>query len=159
MGKKIQLKINDSNIYPKIHNDYLLISLDNAQNIADTNDAKVLFNKVLSSYGDGLTFENNGIKIGRGIHKIRIDLTLWIEANAGYSLWSICKNDEILTQNIYPVTNNIYETWRTGNAFIYLDVQEGDLIFSKVKFSVANSGNRLAGFYINSCILGVQVID
>lgn len=160
MGKKVQLKVDgDNKTYPKIHNNYILVSMPIQQKITDTTPTKVLFSKVLSSYGDELTLESNGIKIGKGINKIRIDLTLWAEAYAGYSMFMLYKNGEELTKNLQSEVPDNFGKWRTCNAFTFCDVAEGDLIYAIVFFSMANPNNNIAGFYNNSCLLGVQVID
>lgn len=162
MAKRIQLKVNNEIVYPKTYNDYMYIKRDSSQVITTTDVTKVLFDTLISAYGNGLTFTNNGIKIGKGIRKIRVDLTLWLEAQNGYVAWYIYKNDTLATYNISPRVDNVagMESWRTGNAFAYLDVVEGDIINARVRFSQTHSQyNRIAGFYANSCVFGVQVIN
>lgn len=159
MPKIIQLQDKNKNkIYPKIKNDFMMINLNQEQKNTTTNIFKVNFNSVLLSYGDGLEFYNNGIKIGKGIKKVRVDLTLWLEQTAsGYASFHIYKNGNEITYNLNQNTGVV---WSTANSFAYIDVTEDDVIYAYVRFSEANSTfNRISGFYHNSCNLAVQVIE
>ena len=159
MPKIIQFHdIDNEEHYPKIKNDFMVVNLNQRQYNTNTSNTKINFNTVLDSNGDGLTLYNGGIRIGKGIPKIRVDLSLWIEAYNGYSSWMLYKNDDtMLTNNIFPGYTT--EVWRTGNAFAYVSVKEGDIIYTYVRFSVANSNNNIAGNYSKSCLMGVHVIE
>lgn len=159
MTKKIQLKTGGDSAIPVTVNDYLLVGLPIQQKITSSNAAKILFSKIVSSNGNRLKLQNNGICIGKGIHKVRVDLTLWAEAYAGYSMYMIYKNGYELTKNLQTNVPNDMSKWRTCNSFTYCDVSEGDVIYAYVFFSTANENNNIAGFYENSCLMGVQVID
>lgn len=160
MPKIVQLlDKNKENVYPKIKNDFMMINLNQRQYITNTDNTKVNFNSVISSYGNGLQHYNNGIKIGRGIKKVRADLSLWMEAmGTSYSEWHIVKNSTNITTGIFPHQNN-GDIWKTGNAFAYIDVEENDVIYGFARFSVANASNNIAGTYTYSCLLAVQVIE
>lgn len=161
MSKIVQLLDKDNqNVYPKIINDYILVNLNQKQYkyITNNSNAKVNFNTVLDCHGNGLELYNGGVKIGKGISKIRVDLTLWLEAYGGYSACFLYKNSSNLTYNLFPGFSS-GEIWRTGNSFVYTSVEEGDIIYAYVRFSTANSSNNIAGSYGNSCMLGVQVIE
>ena len=148
MSKIVQLLDKDNqNVYPKIINDYILVNLNQKQYITNNSNAKVNFNTVLDCHGNGLELYNGGVKIGKGISKIRVDLTLWLEAYSGYSAWFLYKNSSNLTYNLFPGFSS-GEIWRTGNSFVYTSVEEGDIIYAYVRFSTGNS-----------CMLGVQVIE
>lgn len=160
MFKIVQLQDkNKNNIYPKTKIIYMFINLTQRQYISDTKNTKVNFNEVLSLCGNGLEFYNNGIKIGKGIKKIRADLSLWMESTGtSYSEWHIVKNSSNMTSGIFPNPNG-GELWRSVNSFAYIDVSEGDIIYAFARFNVANSSNNIAGNYSYSCNLGVQVIE
>lgn len=159
MPKIVQLHDeNNKKYYPKIKNDTMVVGLNQRQYVSSTTTTKVEFNYINFSYGNGLEFYNNGIKIGKGISKIKVDLTLWLEAYSGYSVWLLYKNTNTqLTYNLFPELSTERE-WRTGNSFAYVDVDEGDIIYAYVRFNVADSSNNVAGHYQNSCLMGVQVI-
>lgn len=159
MSKVIQyIDENKKKIYPKVKNDYILVNLNQRQYVASDSRTKVNFNTVLDYHGNGLELYNGGVKIGKGISKIRVDLTLWLEAYSGYSAWFLYKNTNTqLTYNLFPELSTERE-WRTGNSFAYVDVDEGDIIYAYVRFNVADSSNNVAGHYQNSCLMGVQVI-
>lgn len=160
MSKIVQLLDKDNkNVYPKVKNDYLLVYLNQRQYINNTTNTKVNFNTLFSSYGDGLEMYNGGIKIGKGIKRIRADLSLWMEAYGNsYSEYHIVKNSSNMTTGIFPLQNG-GEVWRSVNSFAYIDVNEGDVIYGFARFSIANSSNNIAGNYVYSCTLGVQVIE
>ena len=140
--------------------EFMIIALNQDQKVTTDGNTKVNFNVLKDSNSDNLTFSNNGIKIGAGISKIRIDLTLWLECDYGaYSAWYIYKNNSGYTYNIAPAPTNGDEYWRTANSFLYLDVKEGDVIYAYVRFSKSGSMNKIAGWYTNSCLLSVQVIE
>ena len=142
MSKVIQyIDENKKKIYPKVKNDYILVNLNQRQYVASDSRTKVNFNTVLDYHGNGLELYNGGVKIGKGISKIRVDLTLWLEAYGGYSAWFLYKNSSDLTYNLFPGFSS-GEIWRTGNSFVYTSVEEGDVIYAYVKFSGANSSNR-----------------
>ena len=70
---------------------------------------------------------------------------------------SFYKNNQEMTYNLNKNTGAI---WSTGNSFLYISVNEGDVIYAYVRFADAdNNLNRIAGFYANSCNLAVQVIE
>ena len=159
MSKVIQyIDENKKKIYPKVKNDYILVNLNQRQYVASDSRTKVNFNTVLDCHGNGLELYNGGVKIGKGISKIRVDLTLWLEAYGGYSAWFLYKNSSDLTYNLFPGFSS-GEIWRTGNSFVYTSVEEGDVIYAYVRFSVANPSNNIAGNYQKSCMMGVQVIE
>lgn len=160
MPKIIQLlDENKENVYPKIKSDFMMLNLNQRQYITNTTNTKVNFNTVISSSGNGLQHYNNGIKIGKGIKKVRADLNLWMEATGtSYSEWHIVKNSSNMTSGIFPHPNG-GELWRSVNSFAYIDVNEGDVIYGFARFSVANSSNNIAGNYAYSCTLAVQVIE
>ena len=158
MTKIIQLQKKEEKFYPKIRNDYILLNLNESQDVNTTSNTKINFNNIIDSHGTGLSLSNGGVKIGKGISKIRADLTLWIEAYNSYSAYFLYKNSSNLTYNIFPKFST-GETWRTGNSFAYTSVKEGDIIYGYVKFSSANANNKVNGNYQNSCVLGVQVIE
>lgn len=137
----------------------MTINLDEVQTVTTTEETKVLFNKIIFQTGDKLIFENNGIKIGTGVSKIRIDLTLWLEGRSAdtYGAFYIYNSRTgALTYNLKAYDGKI--VWGTTNAYIYADVQEGDIIFANVRFSVAGNNNQVSGNYENSCLLSVEVI-
>ena len=159
MPKIIQLQDKNKNkIYPKIKNDFMMINLNQEQKNTTTNIFKVNFNNVVLSYGDGLEFYNNGIRIGKGIKKIRADLILWLEQTpSSYASFHIYKNGNEITYNLNQNTGAV---WSTANSFAFIDVVEGDVIYAYVRFADANSTfNRISGFYNGSCNLAVQVIE
>ena len=138
----------------------MMINLDNVQTVTTDVETKVLFNKINFQLGDKLTFESNGIKIGAGVSKVRIDLTLWLEGRSfdTYGAFYIVNSRTgVLTYNLKQYYEKI--VWDTANAYIYANVQEGDIIFSNVRFSVAGNNNAIAGNYINSCLLSVEVVE
>lgn len=148
-------------VIPKAINDYIFINLTEEQYVERRN--KVQFNNLKSQNGSGLTFANNGVIIGAGISKIRVDLTLWLESpNGTYSVSHIIRkktNGEAkeLSRSIFPAGLNI-DVWKTITIFAYADVEEGDFIYADASFSTTNNENRIAGFYENSCNMSVQVI-
>lgn len=138
----------------------MMINLDSVQTITTTTETKVLFNKKIFQLGDKLTFENNGIKIGAGVSKVRIDLTLWLEGHVTdtYGAFYIVNSRTgVLTYNLKQYYGKI--VWGTANSYIYADVQEGDIIFANVRFSVAGNNNAVAGNYKNACLLSVETIE
>lgn len=138
----------------------MMINLDNVQTVTTDVETKVLFNKINFQLGDKLTFESNGIKIGAGVSKVRIDLTLWLEGHSAdtYGAFYIVNSRAgVLTYNLKAYYEKI--VWGTTNAYIYANVQEGDIIFANVRFSVAGNNNAIAGNYTNSCLLSVEVVE
>lgn len=155
------IKIGDNEVTLKDllkNREFMVINLSQNQNNTTTNSFKVAFNNVVISNGNKLSFYDNGIKIGPGVSKIRVDLTLWLEQESNsYAAFYIYKNGNMLTYNL---TQNMSIVWSTGNAFAYADVSEGDVIYAYVRFSDADSTyNKVAGAYQGSCNLGVQVIE
>lgn len=89
----------------------------------------VAFNKVKNRNGEQLILENNFIKIGTGILKIRIDVYLSVGAYEAKQvpLLRLYKNDEQIAQTGI----SCIEAWSTENLIlvgVIVDVVEGDLI-------------------------------
>lgn len=158
---------NETNKAPSVYiinkitkKNMMMINLDNVQTVTTDTETKVLFNKINFQLGDKLTFESNGIKIGAGVSKVRIDLTLWLEGRspdtygAFYIVNSRAGN---LTYNLKAYDGKI--VWDTANSYIYANVQEGDIIYANVRFSVAGNTNAIAGNYTNACLLSVEVVE
>lgn len=155
------IKIGDNEVTLKDllkNREFMVINLNQEQKNTTTTIFKVAFNNVAITNSNKLSFYDNGIKIGKGISKVRVDLTLWLEQKSNsYAAYYIYRNETMLTYNL---TQNMSIAWSTGNAFAYADVNEGDIIYAYVRFSDAdNNLNRIAGFYANSCNLAVQVIE
>lgn len=145
-------------------NEFMLINLSTKQPISGTTTQKVLFNRLVSSNGENLSFTDNGIKIGKNISKVRVDLTLWLENDAqGYIAFYINKNSVGQTYNLIQGhgSNNDWTSinWTTANAFTFLNVEEGDIISASVRAMYDNSSrNQVSGHYDNACNLSVQVM-
>lgn len=159
MPKIIQLKVDTDKVFTTQYNQYMMLKLTKNQNISDTNNNKINFDTIMSSNSKDLFFENGGIRVGKNISKIRVDLSLWLEATSfAYSEIHIVKNAYNATTAIFP-HNEGGESWRSMTSFCYIDVQENDMIYAYTRFNTASSYNRVAGSYDNSCLLSVQVIE
>ena len=153
--EKLSDKLN--NLIKNTKKNIMMINLDNVQTVTTDVDTKVLFNKINFQLGDKLTFESNGIKIGAGVSKVRIDLTLWLEGRSAdtYGAFYIVNSRlGALTYNLKAYDGKI--VWDTANAYTYANVQEGDIILANVRFSVAGNTNAVAGKYgrVHNKILG-----
>lgn len=139
--------------------EFIFVNLNQRQYIASTNNTKVNFNNVLVNNADSdhLQFTNNGIKIGSGVKKVRVDLSLWMEAASGYSELHIVQNSSNKTTVIFPYTSE--DLWKTVSSFAFLEVSEGDMIYAHARFSQANANNNVAGLYGYSCNMSVQIIE
>jgi hypothetical protein len=147
-------EINDTNI--------LEICLTKNQNVLTDVSTKVAFDSICYQKGDKLTFTDNGIKIGKGVNTVRVDLKLWLEnnTNTSYAAFYIFKNLKELTYNLQPYIANS-TNWQTANSYVYVNVQEGDMIYANVRFSAASGSgdaNKIAA-YNHGSTLAVQVID
>ena len=155
------IKIGDNEVTLKDllkNREFMVINLNQEQKNTTTTIFKVAFNNVAITNSNKLSFYDNGIKIGKGISKVRVDLTLWLEQKStSYVSYHIYKNNQEMTYNLNQNTGAV---WSTGNSFSYITVSEGDVIYAYVRFADAdNNLNRIAGFYANSCNLAVQVIE
>ena len=134
----------------------LMVKCSDKQTITNTTKTNLNFTTELFRNSDQLSLSNGGIKIGKGISKVRADLTLWTENYAGYVSFHIVKNTAELTYNLIP--QHGLPSWDFATTSTYIDVQEGDIIYGAVRFSEANNNNCCAGFYNNSCRLSVEQI-
>jgi hypothetical protein len=132
------------------------VSLSVAQTITGTDQVKVNFDEVTVQSGELLTLDNNGIKIGKGISTILVNYTLWIENNKGYGSVHVFKNNEQLTYNIQP--QKYLDAWNVNSGSKLINVEEGDIIYIYVRFSEADSTNKISK-YGNSNRLIVSVIS
>ncbi len=159
INEKIQIGDSGITLKDAIKNkEFMMINLNQEQKNTTSNIFKINFNNVKIKNAENLTFYDGGIKIGKNINLIRADLTLWLEQKpTSYAAFHIYKNANELTYNLNQNTGAI---WSTGNAFVYVEVEEGDVIYGYARFADAdNNLNRIAGFYANSCNLSVQVIN
>lgn len=91
---------------------------------------KILLNEIVDSYGDNLTLENNAIKIGDNISKVRVSGASFVDApsQVGYVWGKILKNEEAVSSAIIPYANQGGFLSTPIPASI-VDVSENDEIF------------------------------
>lgn len=111
------------------------------------------------SQHEQLQLYNNGIRIGNGISKVRIDTQLWSQSNTNcYTSVHITKNSTEITYDIFPPTNVSGHLWRSISAYANIDVQVGDVIYIYLRHSEASANNRIDN-YLNSNRLTVTVLQ
>lgn len=159
MSKSIKLKDNTYLDINSIHRNILMLKFNNVQYITDTNIKKLTFDTILFEKGNRLSISNGGIKIGANISKVRVDLKLWIQNEAGYGAFYILKNNSEEAYNLIPTKVPNGDIWNSASQYTYLDVKENDIIYAAVRFSIANNGNSCWGSYKNACRLSVEQIE
>ena len=132
------------------------------QTFTNTTSTKILFDaagKTGTSQSLLFSLQNNGIKIGAGISKVRVDLSVWSQsANDCYSSIHILKNSTQYTYEMAPPTNNANHRWRNQYSYAIIDVQENDIIYGYIRFSAANAIENVVMPYDNSTKLSVTVL-
>lgn len=158
------LAVNDKIIFAKIGAQFFAIGYvgspktdcielikSTEQSITDTSTVKVAFDSINKQSGSNFSFDSNGVKIGVGIAKVKVDLQLWMhcETEDAYSVAFIYKNASQISYSIFPKrdTNSadvyLSDKWRINNCVAFIDVVENDYIYSYARFSIANAGNKI----------------
>lgn len=146
-----------------VEKNLIQIALTTNQKNSTNKEFKINFDTLKKKIGNKLSFEENGVKIGSGVHCIKASLMLWTEPDNStsqyqYTATYINKNNVNKTFNITPIIPNS-KAWNTATSYAIIDVQENDLITAAAKFNEANSENKIAGNYPNSCYLIIEVLE
>ena len=124
------------------------------QVITTNNATKINLNVVKAKIGNRLTFQNNSIIIGSGIHYVLVSAQMMIKTHNTDEIrrLAIYKNNEIYARTLHYLKNN-YET--IGIANILMPVVEGDSI--SLYTENAGTSTTLSGGYPDT-YLTVEVI-
>ena len=149
---------------PKI--DCIEIIKTTEQIITNTDWTKIQFDSINKQTGSNFSFDSYGIKIGSGISKVKIDLSVWMhcESEDSYSAIHIYKNSTSLSYSILPKRNTVTagtyltDKWRTQNSFAFIDVSKDDHIYGYANFFVGDAGNKIDN-YSGANKLIVQAIE
>lgn len=142
----------------KIEKNSIELGISKEQKVITNEQTKVLFDTIESKSGSKFSFADNGVKIGKGISKIKVSYTLWIENHASYCSHHIMKNDDAQTYNIVKKISDNNEHWNTVTATKILNVEENDIITLNVRFNEAHSTYNKLAIYNNSNRLIVEEI-
>lgn len=158
------LWIEDEDIEPvdvKIAKDIITFSKNTNQSLAKDTFVKLELNEITAQSGDKLSTSNYGVKIGKGVSKVKVSGIAWIEPglsanNSGYRWLRILKNQNVIAMAMLP---EAVGTWGSPSIPpVLVDVKEGDSIFMTATVSVA--GYCKAGDYGKaSTYLTVEVVE
>ena len=109
------------------------------------------------SVGDKLQFENNGVKIGNGISKVKVSGNIFLDQKSGgsetYMYGHISKNAEDVGHTI-TYSNGIFGSTPIPQKII--SVKEGDIITLGMEL---NKGTAITRAGANSTWLYVEVVE
>lgn len=109
------------------------------------------------SVGDKLQFENNGVKIGTGISKVKVSANIFLDQKSGgseaYMYGHISKNAEDVAHTI-TYSNSIFGSTPIPQKII--PVKEGDIITLGMELSKGTAITRAGA---NSTWLYVEVVE
>lgn len=130
------------------------------QSLSANEWTKLQLDEIISQVGDKLTVSDNGIKIGKGISKVKINAIVWLETQ-GYRWVSIFKNNTAITSSISPEGGNYTGVWGSVSLpDILIDVEENDIIYLKANCSLdgkSTAGNYRPTYY--NTYLTVEVVE
>ena len=162
------LWIEDEDIEPvdvKIAKDIITFSKNTNQSLAKDELIVLELNEITAQTGDKLSTSNYGVKIGKGVSKVKVSGTAWIEPglsanNSGYRWLRILKNGtsykDVVAMAMLPEAAGMWGS--PSISPILVDVKEGDSIFMAATVSVA--GYCKAGDYGKaSTYLTVEVVE
>ena len=162
------LWIDNEDIEPvdvKIAKDIITFSKNTNQSLAKDELIVLELNEITAQTGDKLSTSNYGVKIGKGVSKVKVSGTAWIEPglsanNSGYRWLRILKNGtsykNVVAMAMLPEAAGMWGS--PSISPILVDVKEGDSIFMAATVSVA--GYCKAGDYGKaSTYLTVEVVE
>lgn len=96
---------NAKTIKEALKTNYILVTSTTASSLSD--NFKILLNSKADGYGAKLTLENNSVKIGSGISKIKVSASVFVNGpnQTGYVWGKILKNEETISSSIIPYAN------------------------------------------------------
>lgn len=142
-----------------IQKDIITYKATNNQLITGNQWAKIQLNQIVSQIGNKLTVsDDNGIKIGKNVSKIKINAAAWL-ASKGYRWVMVRKNDTGIITAILPEGEDNTGMWGTVTLpNVLVDVSENDIIYLYAFLS--QDGQCSAGNYApTSTYLTVEVVE
>lgn len=96
---------NAKTVTEALKTNYILVTSTTASSLSD--NFKILLNSKADGYGAKLTLENNSVKIGSGISKIKVSASVFVNGpnQTGYVWGKILKNEETISSSIIPYAN------------------------------------------------------
>lgn len=154
-------KKNEKLIQPNM----ITFAKNNNQSLAKDTKVTLELNEVIAQIGDKLSTSNYGVKIGKGVSKVKVSGVAWIEPGwntdcTGYRWLQILKNGntyrDVVAMAMLPEASNVW-----GSPSIpprLLAVKEGDVIFMAVAVS-ADGYCRAGNYGTASTYLTVEVVE
>lgn len=112
------------------------------QNIAQDTWAKIEMNTIIAQTGDRLTTSGGGVKIGKGISKVKVSGVAWLHST-GYKWIALVKNNNQFATAILPANSDGWASPILPD--IIIDVVENDVIY--LEASLPLGGKCSAGEY------------
>lgn len=148
-----------------IQTNMITFAKNNDQSLAKDTKVTLELNEVIAQIGDKLSTSNYGVKIGKGVSKVKVSGIAWIEAGwstdgSGYRWLQILKNGntykDVVAMAMLPEAVNVWGSPSIPSVLV--EVKEGDLIFMAAVVSV--DGSCRAGSYGKaSTYLTVEVVE
>lgn len=154
-------KKNEKLIQPNM----ITFAKNNDQSLAKDELVVLELNEVIAQTGDKLSTSNYGVKIGKGVSKIKVSGIAWIEPgfstnNSGYRWLRILKNGTSYKNAIaMAMLPEAAGAWGSPSIPpVLVDVKEGDSIFMAATVSVA-AYCRAGAYGKASTYLTVEVVE